>query len=172
MPRLTSLFASPCVATTRLSFTATITPQPTPQKRHGALDHVSFAASASVITFCAAAGNAMPATVAAALAADCRMNSLREMLMGTPSEMLVGARLAARRLGLRDVVLAVLIDENRSGDTGHPAHVVDRGDHRRGVGRLQRDHELAFGTRRVNACSLQRGDRGRDARDLARHRVH
>src|SRR6185503_4781942 len=81
IPRFTSLFWSPCVATTRPSLTATITPQPTPQKRHGAFDHLSCAASASMTTFWAPAGSATPATAAAALAADRRMKSLREMLI-------------------------------------------------------------------------------------------
>ena len=38
-PRLTSDLMSPWVATTRLSLVATMTPQPVPQKRHGALSH-------------------------------------------------------------------------------------------------------------------------------------
>lgn len=54
-PRLTSAFASACVATTRLPFTATRTPQPVPQNRHGAFDHFSFVNCDSVMMFCAAA---------------------------------------------------------------------------------------------------------------------
>ena len=41
-PRLTSACGSPWVATTRPSLTATITPQPVPQKRQGALDHLQL----------------------------------------------------------------------------------------------------------------------------------
>src|SRR5689334_713855 len=43
-PLLTSAATSPRVATTRLSFTPTVTPHPVPQKRHGALDHLTSAA--------------------------------------------------------------------------------------------------------------------------------
>jgi hypothetical protein len=39
-PRLTSAFISPWVATTRPALTPTMTPQPVPQKRQGALDHL------------------------------------------------------------------------------------------------------------------------------------
>ena len=39
-PRLTSASVSPWVATTLPSLTPTITPQPVPQKRHGAFDHL------------------------------------------------------------------------------------------------------------------------------------
>ena len=40
-PRLTSALLSPCVATTRPSLVATMTPQPVPQNRQGALFHFS-----------------------------------------------------------------------------------------------------------------------------------
>ncbi len=40
-PRLTSACGSAWVATTRLSLTPTMTPQPVPQKRHGAFDHLT-----------------------------------------------------------------------------------------------------------------------------------
>src|SRR5688500_9319477 len=59
-PRLTSDCWSPCVATTWPSFTATVTPQPTPQKRHGAFDHLRCDAFASVTTFVAATGSGAP----------------------------------------------------------------------------------------------------------------
>ena len=39
-PRLTSASVSPWVATTLPSLTPTITPQPVPQNRHGAFDHL------------------------------------------------------------------------------------------------------------------------------------
>jgi nicotinamidase/pyrazinamidase len=45
MPRFTSERPSASVATTRPSFTPTLTPQPAPQNRQGAFDHLSFAAN-------------------------------------------------------------------------------------------------------------------------------
>src|SRR5688500_16700955 len=75
MPRLTSACGSPWVATTCPSLTATLTPQPTPQKRQGAFDHLRLAASALVTAFCAWTGSAMPA----AAAAEDNMNSRRVM---------------------------------------------------------------------------------------------
>src|SRR5580765_258191 len=71
-PLLTSACASPRVAITRLSFTATLTPQPVPQKRQGALLHLT---PGSPPAGCACTGMAMPAAAPAAAAADCRMNS-------------------------------------------------------------------------------------------------
>src|SRR3954454_4141648 len=81
-PRLTSASGSPCVATTRLSLTATVTPQPVPQKRHGAFDHLSPAPAASPATVCAAPGTGMPATAPAVAAAVCRRKSLLLMDIG------------------------------------------------------------------------------------------
>src|SRR5829696_1168726 len=80
-PRLTSACGSPCVATTLPSFTATDTPQPVPQKRQGAFDQRSLAASVSVMTFAAEALSGMPPAAAASAAADCRMNSRRVILL-------------------------------------------------------------------------------------------
>src|SRR5690349_12070032 len=59
---------SPCVATTRPSFTATMTPQPVPQKRQGAFAHWSWRSS-PVRMFWASAGREIPAAAAAAAAA-------------------------------------------------------------------------------------------------------
>src|SRR5262245_15738526 len=67
-PLLTSACGSPCVAITRLSFTATTTPQPVPQKRHGAFDHLTRGSVAAAPGPCA--GSATPAAAAAAEAAD------------------------------------------------------------------------------------------------------
>ena len=50
-PRLTSALISPWVATTRPSLVATITPQPVPQKRQGALSHFSSVRARSVARF-------------------------------------------------------------------------------------------------------------------------
>src|SRR5687768_18168320 len=72
-PRFTSACGSPWVATTCPSLTATLMPQPTPQKRHGALDHLRLAASAFVTTFWPCTGSAMPA----AAAVEDSMNSRR-----------------------------------------------------------------------------------------------
>jgi hypothetical protein len=68
-PLLTSACLSPWVAITRLSFTATVTPHPVPQKRQGALLHLT---PGSPPPACACAGMAMPAAAPAAAAADWR----------------------------------------------------------------------------------------------------
>ena len=81
-PRLTSALMSPCVATTRPSLTATLTPQPVPQNRHGAFDHFIRVNSESVTMFAADPGSGMPATAAAVAAADCLMNSRLVIVMG------------------------------------------------------------------------------------------
>ena len=57
---------SPWVATTRFSLVATITPQPVPQNRHGALDHLSLASCPATMDDCARAGTLMPPAAAAA----------------------------------------------------------------------------------------------------------
>src|SRR5690625_5554971 len=69
MPRFTSARTSPWVATTRSLCVATITPQPTPQKRHGALLHFSRVRSWLVMRLLAAAGICMPTAEAATAAA-------------------------------------------------------------------------------------------------------
>ena len=75
-PRLTSASVSPWVATTLPSLTPTITPQPVPQKRHGAFDHLISSDPTPPCTGCAFAGAVMPAA-AAATAAACAFNSSR-----------------------------------------------------------------------------------------------
>src|SRR3954465_6942785 len=60
-PRLTSASVSPWVATTLPSLTPTITPQPVPQKRHGAFDHLISSDPEPPCTGCAFAGAVMPA---------------------------------------------------------------------------------------------------------------
>src|SRR5678815_5611154 len=79
-PRLTSASASAWVATTRLSFTATTTPHPVPQKRHGAFDHFTLAASGSAAPM-TGPGIEMPAAAPAAEAAVCRMKSRRVVVI-------------------------------------------------------------------------------------------
>src|SRR5687767_11751913 len=68
-PRFTSACMSPCVATTWPCLTPTITPQPVPQNRQGAFDHLISSAPTPPGTGCAAAGSAMPAVAAAMPAA-------------------------------------------------------------------------------------------------------
>src|SRR3954454_16053242 len=69
-PRLTSDLMSPWVATTRLSLVATITLQPVPQKRQGALSHFSSLEARSVTRFAAREGVATPPASAAIAAAS------------------------------------------------------------------------------------------------------
>src|SRR6266850_3762745 len=76
-PRFTSACGSPCVATTWPSLTATLTPQPTPQKRHGAFDHLSCDCLASVTMFWACAVTSALPVPAAAEAAARKMNCRR-----------------------------------------------------------------------------------------------
>src|SRR6478736_4129309 len=69
---------SPCVATTCPSLTPTITPQPVPQKRQGAFDHLISSALTPPGTGCAEAGSEIPA-VAAAMAAACAFSMSRRV---------------------------------------------------------------------------------------------
>src|SRR5512141_869723 len=121
---------SPCVATTRPSLTATFTPQPVPQKRHGAFDHFIRVNAASVTTFCAAPGSGIPATEAAAAAADC-LTKVRRVIFKVDLVVHGGG------------ALAVLVDE-RGGE--HPVERL-QADERVGdrglIRRFQRHHELA-----------------------------
>src|SRR4029079_3340324 len=59
-PRLTSALVSPWVATTRPSLVATMTPQPVPQNRQGALFHFRSVLDRSDTRFWAAAGAGLP----------------------------------------------------------------------------------------------------------------
>ena len=61
---------SPWVATTRLSLVATMTLQPVPQNRHGALSHFNSLALRSVTRLAASAGTVMPPAAAAIAAAS------------------------------------------------------------------------------------------------------
>ena len=74
---LTGDLMSPCVATTLPSITPTLTLQPVPQKRQGALSHFILVASLVVIKFEACAGTDTPATAAAAATAFAFINSRR-----------------------------------------------------------------------------------------------
>src|SRR5690242_19104559 len=61
-----------------------MTPQPVPQKRHGALAHLRSAAAASVTTFCAAAiAGGSETAVAAPATVELRRNARREVFMAS-----------------------------------------------------------------------------------------
>src|SRR5215470_16860860 len=73
---------SPWVATTRPSLVATITPQPVPQNRHGALSHLSSVTDRSVTRFCAPTGAGSPPAATAIAAAFSLRNSRRSTRLG------------------------------------------------------------------------------------------
>src|SRR5262245_43820924 len=123
---------SPWVATTRPSLTATLTPQPVPQKRHGAFDHFMFVRARSPTSACAAPGSGTPATAAAAAAADCLTNS-RRVIFNFHLVIHGGRR------------LAVLIHERGREHTFHHLDAAKRIGDRVGRRCLERDHELAVG---------------------------
>src|SRR5688572_3474256 len=114
---------SPCVATTFPSLTATLTPHPVPQKRHGAFDHFSFVYSESVITFAGRPGSGIPATDATVAAAECFMNSRRVIGM-------------THLLLHRAQRLAVLINERRRQHTLDTLDRVDSIEQLTAAGRL------------------------------------
>jgi hypothetical protein len=84
MPRFTSERPSASVATTRPSFTPTLTPQPVPQNRQGAFDHLSFAASASATKVCPVAASGRAVDVAAVAAALRFRKSRRDSVIVNP----------------------------------------------------------------------------------------
>src|SRR5262245_10133324 len=119
---------SPCVATTRLSLTATMTPQPVPQKRQGALAQSSRASSPGMMPFAAWAAG-IPATLAA---------------MAAAFALIIWRRVSSSMGSLLGIFVDLVIDQ-RCGDGAR--HVVDGGDagHRLGFGSgLQDDDELAL----------------------------
>src|SRR4051794_18643154 len=73
---------SPWVATTRFSLVATITLQPVPQKRQGALSHFSSLASRSVTRLAAREGSGTPPATAA-MAAASSFSTWRRSSFGT-----------------------------------------------------------------------------------------
>ena len=141
---------SPCVATTRPSLTATLTPQPVPQNRHGAFDHFIRVNSESVTMFAADAGSGTPATAAAVAAADCLMNSRLVIFMG-------------HLFHHRFERFVVLIDQ---GSRQHRIELLDivhaRGDLARARG-FERHDQLAVAAGRVYLGAGQAGNRLRDA---------
>src|SRR3954453_15603979 len=95
---------SPWVATTLPSLTPTITPQPVPQKRHGALDHLSWMSGPAAM-FWASAGRLMPAAAAAALAGwafpQARRARPNVIIPALDPRLRVGSRRGGRRARLR-----------------------------------------------------------------------
>src|SRR5262245_8246906 len=160
MPRLTSCSTSPWVATTRFSFTATITPQPVPQKRHGAFDHLSWAELGSVAMFCARPGSGMPATAAAVAAAVSLMNSLRVVD--------IGDHLVHRCQGVD-----AFIDQHRGKNSVGTLDARYLGDHFIGCARFERDDELALGGSGMDLRARDGCDRtGHDGRAPGRRMHH
>src|SRR4051812_48429965 len=102
---------SPWVATTRPSFTPTMTPQPVPQKRQGALSHFSRSSSPSGM-FCACAGRVTLAATAAAAAAWAFIMSRRESSMA-----------AAPGAGFAGMGLLELVEDEGGGE--HAAEELD-----------------------------------------------
>src|SRR5262249_31202174 len=90
---------SPWVATTRLSLVATMTLQPVPQNRQGALFHSSSLALRSVTTLAADAATGIPAAVAAIAAAF----SLSSWRRSTSGVVIAGSPGVRRGIGLGDL---------------------------------------------------------------------
>src|SRR5215470_15384547 len=109
-PRLTSAFMSPWVATTRPSLVATMTPQPVPQKRQGALFHFNSVTARSVTRFCAASGVAIP-PAAAAIAAASNFRNARRSTRLWPIAVLLSCATSA--------VVGSLEHQRRGHDVGH-----------------------------------------------------
>src|SRR5262245_36576720 len=127
---------SPWVATTRPSLTATFTPQPVPQNRHGAFDHFIRVCSESVTMFAPGEGNGMPATAAATAAADCLTKSRLVVFMGI-------------LLHHRFERFVVLIDQRSRQCPVEPLDVVHTRRDLARARRFQRYHQPAVGTGRV-----------------------
>src|SRR4051795_1870420 len=148
---------SPWVATTRLSLVATMTLQPVPQNRHGALSHFNSLALRSVTRLAAPAATGMPPASAAIAAASslrtCRRSSLGAV-MGSGS-------------GVEGVE-----DERGGIDVGQQRQRVERGAERAGIRRIDHDDELALGIAAVDFASLQRDDGGFHVGQPLRARLH
>src|SRR3954467_1159853 len=139
---------SPWVATTRLSLVATITLQPVPQKRHGALSHLSSLAARSVTRFAASAGVVMP-PAAAAIAAASSLRTWRRSSFAVV--MIVFSRASARIDGVKDEGSREHVRQQRDG--------VERRPEGARVRRLEDDDELALGVARVDFAPGKRADR-------------
>src|SRR5688572_5066501 len=137
---------SPWVATTLPSLTATFTPQPTPQNRHGAFDHFIRVYSESMTTFAADPGSGTPATAAAVVAADRLMNSRLVSFMGNLFHHCLER-------------FVVLVDERSRQHRVELLYALDaRGDFARG-GRLERHPQLAVAADRVHLGARESLDR-------------
>src|SRR5688572_1236568 len=139
---------SPWVATTRLSFVATMTLQPVPQKRHGALSHVSSLAARSVTTLAPSAGaDIPPAAIAIAAASSfstCRRSSF-SVVMSNPS-----AAASGGIVGVKDERGREHVRQQRDGVEGRSDGA--------GARRLDDDHELALRVARVDLATAKRHD--------------
>src|SRR5262252_9204297 len=147
-PRLTSAFMSPCVATTRPSLVATMTPQPVPQNRQGALFHFSSVAPRSVTRFCAARGVGSPPAAAAMAAASSFRNSRRSTRCWLIA--------ASSPFAPESTFVGSVEHERRGQNLGHHGNGVQRGTDASDVERLDHHHELAL---RVAAVDLRVGQR-------------
>src|SRR3954447_9100686 len=125
---------SPWVATTRFSLVATITLQPVPQKRHGALSHLSSVAARSVTRFAASAGVAIP-PAAAAIAAASSLRTWRRSSFAVV--MIVFSRASARIDGVKDEGGREHVRQQRNRIERRPQGARVRG--------FEHDHKLALG---------------------------
>src|SRR5262245_22602855 len=129
---------------TRLFLTATVTPQPVPQKRHGALCHFTPDLEASVMTFDCA--SAMPAAAAATETAVLRMKSRRvKRFTEGPGSLIVELLHGGFGFG----VLVAEMHGEQAVERADRVHGVERA---RGALRLHEDHDA---TRRVVARHLR-----------------
>src|SRR5687768_1261196 len=117
-PRLTSAFMSPWVATTRPALVATMTPQPVPQNRQGALSHFNSVMDRSVTRFCAARGTGIPPAAAAIAAASSFRNSRRSTLL---------LFIAGLLLLSNSTVVCSVEHQRRGQDVRHQRNDVERG---------------------------------------------
>src|SRR5262249_38670875 len=92
------------------SLVATMTPQPVPQKRQGALFHFNSVTARSVTRFCAASGVAIP-PAAAAIAAASNFRNARRSTRLWPIAVLLSCATSA--------VVGSLEHQRRGHDVGH-----------------------------------------------------
>ena len=141
---------SPWVATTRLSLVATITLQPVPQNRHGALFHFSSVAARSV-TRLARERRRRHAARRGGHRGSLELEHLAPIELGFGHDGFSRAGQAA------SVAWKTSEAENTSGSS---AMVVERRAERAGVRRLDHDDELAFRIAAVDLAAGERHDRG------------
>ena len=149
---------SPWVATTRLSLVATITLQPVPQKRHGALSHFSSLAARSVTRLAASAGTGIP-PASGRHRGGLQLEDLAAIELGCGHD---------SSPDVRSVGVDGVKDERGGIDVGQQRDGVERRSERAGVRRVDHDDELALGIAAVDLASGQRRDRGFHARRGAR----